>query len=247
MERQDRDYVIEVDHVSMRFNLTQGKISSFKEYMIRLAQRRLYFDEFWALRDVSFRVRQGSVFGLVGLNGAGKSTLLKIIAGVMKPTGGEVRVYGDIAPLLELGAGFDDDLSARDNVYLNGAALGHDRAFMAQLYDEIIAFAELDEFQNTPLKKYSSGMRARLGFGIATSVRPDILIADEILSVGDFKFKKKCTKRIQAMVAQGTSILLVSHTIERIRDLCTEALWLEKGRVKMYGPVSEICDAYERE
>jgi len=246
MQQQAQDWAVEVDQVSMRFNLSRERVDSVKEYIVRLAQRRLFFDEFWALQNVSFRIKRGSVFGLVGLNGAGKSTMLKIIAGVMKPTKGEVKVYGAIAPLIELGAGFDDELSAQDNVYLNGAVLGYDRAFMARHYDEIIAFAEMENFQNVPLKNYSSGMRTRLAFAIATIVQPDILIADEILSVGDYKFQEKCMNRIGEMIARGTTILFVSHSIGQVRKLCNEAVWLEKGYAKMLGPASEVCDAYEQ-
>ena len=244
MEQQGQDWAVEVERVSMRFNMSQEKIDSVKEYIVRLMQRRLFFDEFWALQDVSFRVRRGSVFGLVGLNGAGKSTMLKIISGVIKPTSGAVTVRGAIAPLIELGAGFDDELSAKDNVYLNGAVLGYDRRFIAKNYDEIIAFSEMEDFQNVPLKNYSSGMRARLAFGIATVVRPDVLIADEILSVGDYKFQEKCVKRIQEMITDGTTVLFVSHSIAQVRELCTEAVWLEKGQVKMLGTVAEVCDVY---
>jgi ABC-2 type transport system ATP-binding protein/lipopolysaccharide transport system ATP-binding protein len=244
MQPQAQDWAVEVDGVSMRFNMSRERMDSAKEYLVRLMQRRLFFDEFWALQDVSFRVKRGSVFGLVGLNGAGKSTMLKIIAGVMKPSVGSVKVHGAIAPLIELGAGFDDELTARENVYLNGAVLGHDRAFMQHHYEEIISFSEMGEFQSVPLKNYSSGMRARLAFGIATIVQPDILIADEILSVGDFKFQEKCLDRIREMLSSGTTILFVSHSIDQVRNLCTETVWLEGGRVKMLGPTSEVCDAY---
>ena len=247
MQQRAGDWAVEVEQVSMRFNLGRERVDSMKEYFVRLVQRRLFFDEFWALQNVSFRVRRGSVFGLVGLNGAGKSTLLKIVAGVIKPTTGTVKVHGAIAPLIELGAGFDDEMTAKDNVYINGAVLGYDHAFIAQRYDEIIAFSEMEEFQNVPLKNYSSGMRARLAFGIATMVQPDILIADEILSVGDYKFQEKCMNRIREMMARGTTILFVSHSIVQVRNLCTEAVCLEKGRVKMLGTAEEVCAAYERE
>jgi len=244
VQQQAQDWAVEVDQVSMRFNLGRERIDSIKEYIVRLMQRRLFFDEFWALQNVSFRVRRGSVFGLVGLNGAGKSTILKIVAGVMKPTSGTVAIRGTIAPLIELGAGFDDELSAKDNVYLNGAVLGHGHEFMARHYDQIIDFSEMWDFQNVPLKNYSSGMRARLAFGIATVIQPDILIADEILSVGDYKFQEKCMRRIRQMIAGGTTVLLVSHGIDLVRNLCTEAVWLEQGYVKALGSASEVCDAY---
>jgi ABC-2 type transport system ATP-binding protein/lipopolysaccharide transport system ATP-binding protein len=246
VQQQEENWAVEVERVSMRFNLSRERVDSMKEYLVRLMQRRLFFDEFWALDDVSFRVRRGSVFGLVGLNGAGKSTMLKIIAGVIKPTTGTVKVKGAIAPLIELGAGFDEELSAKDNVYLNGAVLGYDRAFMARHYDEIIDFSEMAEFQNVPLKNYSSGMRARLAFAIATVVQPDVLIADEILSVGDYRFQEKCTRRILTMVSGGTTVLFVSHGIEAVRSLCSDAVWLDKGRVQVLGPALEVCDAYEQ-
>lgn len=244
MHQQAPEWAVEVEHVSMRFNLGREKVDNFKEYMIRMAQKRLFFDEFWALKDVSFRVRRGGMFGLVGFNGAGKSTMLKIIAGVMKPTEGKARVYGSIAPLIELGAGFDDNLTATDNVYLNGAVLGYDRAFMARNYEEIIAFAELEAFQNVPLKNFSSGMRARLAFAVATIVQPDILIADEILSVGDYKFQQKCLNRIKSMMETGTTVLLVSHNIKHIRENCDEVAWFDKGELRMFGPAEEVCEAY---
>ncbi len=235
---------VEVEHVSMRFNMAREKTDNLKEYMLRLIQNRLFFDEFWALTDVSFTVRRGTMFGLVGLNGAGKSTILKVIAGVLKPTAGQVRVHGSIAPLIELGAGFDDDLTGGENIYLNGAVLGYSHEFMQQHYAEIVAFSELESFLNVPLKNYSSGMRARLAFAIATEVRPDVLIADEILSVGDFKFQEKCMARIHQMRSLGTTILLVTHSIEQVQKNCTDAVWLEKGGVRMIGAAATVCDAY---
>lgn len=247
MERKNDDWAVEVDHVSIRFNLGRDKMDNLKEYLIRLVQRRLFYDEFWALKDVSFRVRRGGMFGLIGLNGAGKSTMLKVIAGVMKPTKGTVQVSGVVAPLIELGAGFDDELTATENVFLNGAVLGYNHALMQSHYNEIMDFAELWEFQHVPLKNFSSGMRARLAFAIATMVQPDILIADEILSVGDYRFQEKCMTRIQAMIAGGTTVLLVSHAIRVIRDHCEEAVWFEKGEVRMIGPAAQVCDAYSEQ
>lgn len=238
-------YVIEVDHVSMCFHMTKEKIDNLKEYLIRVLRRQLAYEEFWALRDVSFQVKRGEMVGVIGLNGAGKSTLLKIIAGIFKPTSGTVTVRGSVAPLLELGAGFDKDLTARDNVFLNGAMLGHAKEFMEEKYGEIIEFAELEDFQDVALKNFSSGMRARLGFAIATMVRPDILIADEILSVGDFKFRKKCLARIQSMIQDGTTVLLVSHSLNTVREECQEAVWLDKGSVVLCGPAQEVCERYE--
>lgn len=238
-------YAIEVENVSMCFHMTKEKIDNLKEYFIRIAKRQIAYEEFWAVRDVSFKVKKGGMFGLVGFNGAGKSTLLKIIAGIFKPTSGTVTVRGSIAPLIELGAGFDKDLSGRENVFLNGAILGYSEEFMQSQYDAIIDFAELHDFQDVALKNYSSGMRSRLAFGIATMVWPDILIADEILSVGDFKFRKKCMNRIHKMIENGTTVLLVSHSLTTVKEECQEAAWLEKGELVMCGSAQEVCVAYE--
>ena len=222
-----RETVIEVKNVSMHFNLMVERVDSIKEYVIKLLKGKLLYNDFVALSHVSFNVKKGEIIGLIGLNGAGKSTLLKIIAGVLKPTSGEVTVKGSIAPLIEVGAGFDPELTARENVYLNGAILGHDRKFMDSKFDEIIDFAELRNFVDVPVKNFSSGMYARLGFAIATMVQPDILIVDEVLSVGDYKFQKKCEDRIQAMLDKGITVVLVSHDINMIKKLCTKVVWLE--------------------
>lgn len=237
---------IVLDNVSMRFNMSSDRVDSLKEYLVRLVQHRLFFEEFWALRDVSFSIRKGEVFGLVGLNGAGKSTLLKIVAGVLKPSSGSVSVEGTIAPLIELGAGFDPDLTARENVYMNGAVLGFDTEYMRSRYEEIINFSELWDFTDVPVKNFSSGMYARLGFAIATVVKPDILIVDEILGVGDFRFQKKCHARIRELIDSGTTVLLVSHSSDMIRSFCDRVAWLENGRVKMLGDVNEILAEYEK-
>ena len=212
-----KDIAIEVNDVSMHFNLMVERVDSIKEYVIKLIKGKLLYNDFVALSHVSFDVKKGEVVGLVGLNGAGKSTLLKIIAGVLKPTEGKVITKGTIAPLIEVGAGFDPELTARENVYLNGAILGHDRKFMDSKFDEIIDFAELQNFVDVPVKNFSSGMYARLGFAIATMVQPDILIVDEVLSVGDYKFQKKCEDRIQAMLDKGVTVVLVSHDINMIK------------------------------
>lgn len=240
-----QEYMVDVDHVSMRFNMTSERVDHLKEYFVRLVKKKLFYEEFWALEDVSLRIKKGGMFGLVGYNGAGKSTLLKLIAGVMKPTKGSVMVKGEIAPLIELGAGFDPDLSARENVFLNGAVLGYSEQFMNERYDEIIDFAELYDFQEVPIKNFSSGMYMRLAFSVATMVKPDILITDEILSVGDYRFQKKCMDRIQEMMKNGTTVLLVSHSISMVRTYCDDAAWLDKGKLIATGPAQDICDRYE--
>jgi len=225
--------IIKIDNVSMCFNLSRDRIDSLKEYFIRLIKRQLFYDEFWALQDISLEIKKGEVFGLVGLNGAGKSTLLKLVAGVLKPTKGTITVKGTIAPLIELGAGFDPDLTARENVYLNGAVLGYSPKFIEKYYNEIIEFSELQDFVDVPVKNFSSGMYARLGFAIATIIKPDILIVDEILAVGDYKFQEKCYQRINELMEGGTTVLLVSHR------------WMDKGRIVAVGPAEEICEKYE--
>ena len=238
------DVAISVSDVSMMFNLSKDKILGLKEYVIKALKRQLFYEEFWALKNVSFTVEKGEVFGIMGLNGAGKSTLLKIIAGVFKPTHGTVRVQGELSPLLELGAGFDPEFSARDNIYMNGAMYGYSPKYMETIYDEIIDFAELRDFEDVALKNYSSGMTARLGFAVATSVQPDILIVDEVLGVGDYKFMEKCTNRINSMIAQGITVLLVSHSIATIKDMCSRAILLEKSEAVCIGDVEEVCEAY---
>jgi ABC-type polysaccharide/polyol phosphate transport system ATPase subunit len=223
--------IIDVDHVSMRFNLAEEKTDTIKEYFVKLVTGKLHFTEFYALKDVSFSVKKGESVALIGRNGSGKSTMLKIIAGVMYPTYGSVTVRGSIAPLIELGAGFDMDLTARENIYLNGAVLGHDRNFMNRHFDEIVDFAELKDFIDVPVKNFSSGMIARLGFSIATIVRADILVVDEVLAVGDFEFQKKCKVRMQEMLQSGTTLLFVSHNAEQVKELCDRAIWLEHGHL----------------
>lgn len=235
-----------VDNVSMRFNKSSEKFDSFKEYVIKNLKNQVSFEEFWALKDVSFQVNKGDALGLIGLNGSGKSTVLKIIAGVLKPTCGSVKVFGSIAPLIELGAGFDLDLTARENVFLNGAILGHTHKEMEEFYEDIVEFSELRDFMDIPTKNFSSGMIARLAFGIATIGVPDILIVDEVLSVGDFKFQEKCEKRIQQMVDNGTTILFVSHNIDQVKKVCNKIVWLNKGHREGYGPTEEVCSRYEQ-
>ncbi len=240
----DRQTVIKVDHVSIKFNLSSEKFDSFKEYVIKSIKKQVSFEEFWALKDVSFEVLKGDSLGLIGLNGSGKSTMLKTIAGVLKPTEGSVTVNGIVAPLIEQGAGFDFDLTAKENIYLNGAILGHSREVMDQHYEDIVEFSELRDFMDVPVKNYSSGMVSRLAFAIATIGTPDILIVDEVLSVGDFRFQRKCEQRIHNMKEKGTTILFVSHSIDQVKSICNKIVWLEKGRVKRFGDVESICEEY---
>lgn len=241
----ENNVIIKVDHVSMKFNLASEKFDNIKEYFIKTMKRQVSYNEFWALQDVSFEVERGDSIGLIGLNGSGKSTMLKTIAGVLKPTKGKVTVNGTIAPLIELGAGFDMDLSAHENIFLNGAILGYDRKQMEGFYEDIVEFSELRDFMNVPIKNFSSGMVSRLAFSIATIGTPDILIVDEVLSVGDFRFQQKCQDRIQKMRDSGTTILFVSHSIAQVKEVCDKVVWLEKGHLKMQGKSEEICDIYE--
>lgn len=239
--------ILEAKNVSMRFNLNSEKIYDLKEFIIRALKGKLHYEEFWALKDVSFELLRGESIGIIGLNGAGKSTLLRLIAGVQKPTKGEIRTYGTIAPLIELGAGFDAELTARDNIYLNGAFLGFNRKMMNEKLDEIIEFSELHEFIDVPLKNFSSGMHARLGFAIATLVKPDLLLVDEVLSVGDFRFQEKCEKRINDIISGGTSVVFVSHSIEQVERLCNKVLWLDNHTTKMLGESSHICELFKKQ
>ena len=238
--------VIKVEHATVRYNLSKERILSLKDYLIQLVKGQLMFQEFFALSDVSFTVREGDSWGIVGRNGSGKSTLLKLISGVLKPYNGSVRVYGAIAPLLELGAGFDDRLTARENIYLNGLMLGQTKKFLTAHFDEIVAFSELEKFLDVPVKNFSSGMRSRLGFSIATATRPQILIVDEVLAAGDRLFREKCERRMQEMLSCGTTLLFVSHSSETVKNLCKNALWLREGRVVMSGSAEDVCGAYEQ-
>lgn len=242
-----KENIIEVNQVSMMFNKSTEQVDNIKEYMIRLVKKQLFFQEFWALRDVSFSIKRGEAVGIVGLNGSGKSTILKIIAQVMKPTSGRVSVHGTVAPLIELGAGFDMDLTAKENIFLNGAVLGFNRTQMREKFESIMDFAELWDFVNSPLKNFSSGMVARLGFSIATLSKPDILIVDEVLGVGDYKFQEKCQRRMNEIIQNGATILFVSHSIEQVRELCTRAIWLDKGKLILDGNVAEVCARYHPE
>ena len=240
-----KEIVVDVKNVSMRFNLAEQKVDSIKEYFLKIVKKELRFNEFYALKDVSFQVEKGDSVALLGMNGSGKSTMLKIIAGVMCPTKGVVNIKGSIAPLIELGAGFDQELTARENVFLNGAVLGKSRKEMEKHLDEIIEFSELHEFMDVPLRNFSSGMRARLGFAIATIVSADILIVDEVLSVGDAKFRNKSKARMLELMGEGTTVLFVSHDSGTVRSLCNKAIWLEKGEIRKIGLVDEVCDSYE--
>lgn len=240
----EKELVIKVDHVSMKFNLASEKFDSFKEYFIKSLKKQVSYNEFWALKDVSFEVYKGDSLGLIGLNGSGKSTMLKTIAGVLKPTKGSVQVNGGVAPLIELGAGFDFDLTASENIYLNGALLGYSREVMQTYYDDIVEFSELQNFMDVPVKNFSSGMVSRLAFAIATIGTPDILIVDEVLSVGDFRFQQKCEERIRHMMEAGTTILFVSHSIEQVKSICNKIVWLDHGNVKRFGDAEAICQEY---
>ena len=239
--------VISVENVSMMFNLSRDKIMGLKEYVVKALKRELHYDEFWALRNISFEVQKSEIMGILGFNGAGKSTLLKLIAGVFSPTKGKVTVRGDIVPLLELGTGFDPEFSAKDNVYMNGAMFGHSPSYMEGIYKEIMDFAELWDFEDVPMKNFSSGMMARLGFAVATNVEPDILILDEILGVGDYLFAKKSKTRIEELLSGGITVLLVSHSIDSIKEMCTRAMLLQGGQMVCIGEVEEVCEVYHQE
>ncbi len=241
---EDNRIMIDVDHVTIRFNLSNQKVDNLKEYFVKLVKHELMFQEFLAVKDISFRVRKGEAWGLIGTNGSGKSTMLKAISGILKPYKGSITVNGSVAPLIELGAGFDQEMTARENIFLNGCVLGHSEKFMKEHFDEIVDFAELHNFLDSPIKNYSSGMRARLGFSVATMVKPEILIVDEILAVGDYKFRRKCEQRMSEMLSGGTTLLYVSHSIDEVRRLCDHAIWIDKGVAQMQGEVNEVCDAY---
>lgn len=240
-----RETIIKVEHVSMIFNMASEQLNSLKEYAIQIARRKLFFEKFTALDDISFEVKKGDVFGIIGTNGSGKSTLLKIIAGVLEPSKGSCHINGNIAPLIELGAGFDSELSARENIYLNGALLGYSKNFIKEHFDEIVDFAEIEEFLDMPLKNYSSGMVARIAFAIATVIVPEILVVDEVLSVGDFMFQKKCEDRINELIERyGVTVLIVSHSNDQIERLCNKAIWIEKGHTRMLDNASSVCRVY---
>ena len=238
--------IISIDHVSMRFNLAKEKHESLKEYFVALMHGGVRFDEFFALDDVSFDIMPGDFYGLIGLNGSGKSTLLKIISGVYKPSGGRVTVRGTIAPLIELGAGFDMDLTARENIYLNGTVLGYTPKYIDSKFEDIVEFSELRDFLDVPLKNYSSGMVARLAFAVATMTKPDILIADEILSVGDFLFQEKCERRMAELLSGGTTVILVSHSTDQTERMCHKAAGLDHAHLRRNGPPPETPAEYRK-
>ena len=238
--------MIELKNVSLKYNMSKEKVLSFKEYIIKFIKNELHYEEFWALKNITMKIEKGEVVGLVGFNGAGKSTLLKIISQIIEPTTGTVKVNGKISPLIELGTGFDFDLTARENIYLNGYILGYSKKFINKSFEEIVDFAELSEFIDVPLKNFSSGMVARLGFAISTIVKPDILIVDEILSVGDFKFQEKSLNKIMEMIEKGTTVLFVSHDIEQVKKLCEKVIWLEKGKIRVIGESKKICEEYSK-
>ena len=236
--------MIEVSDVSMRFRMNTERILSLKEFVTTALRGKLHYKEFTALDHVSFSVRKGETLGLIGRNGAGKSTMLKVISGILKPTEGRVTCRGNIVPMLELGSGFDMELTGRENIFLNGAILGYDEEFLKEKYDEIVEFSELGQFIHVPIRNYSSGMMARLAFSVASVVNPEILIVDEILSVGDAAFQEKSRARMTEMMGGGTTVLFVSHNMEQVREMCSRVVWLEHGAVKMIGPAKDVCGAY---
>ena len=237
--------IIKVKNATVRFNKATENYNGLKEYVIKMLKGELMFQEFLALKDVNFEVKKGESWGLIGANGSGKSTLLKLICAILKPYKGTVKVHGKIAPLIELGAGFDPQLTARENIYLNGALLGHKKAFMEMHFNEIIEFAELGDFIDVPIKNFSSGMAARLGFAVATIVKPDILIVDEVLAVGDIAFQEKCRKRMESLLQNGTTLLFVSHSSKQVKELCQNVIWLDKGHVVAQGRAEDIIQKYE--
>lgn len=236
---------VSIKDVSMRFNLNQEHVDNLKEYFIKLLKRNLKYNEFWALKEINFEVKKGERLGILGLNGSGKSTLLKVVSGVLKPSTGNVKTRGVLAPLLELGAGFSPQYTGRENIYLYGAVLGYNKSFLDEKFDEIVDFSGLGEFIEVPIKNYSSGMKSRLGFSIATIVEPDILILDEVLSVGDKKFRTKCEKKIMSMFNRGVTVLFVSHSLEQVQKLCDKAIILDSGRLIAHGPVDKVARIYK--
>ena len=237
--------IIKVKNATVRFNKATENYNGLKEYVIKMLKGELMFQEFLGLKEVNFEVKKGESWGVIGANGSGKSTLLKLICGILKPYKGTVKVHGKIAPLIELGAGFDPQLTARENIYLNGALLGHKKAFMEMHFNEIIEFAELGDFIDVPIKNFSSGMAARLGFAVATIVKPDILIVDEVLAVGDIAFQEKCRKRMESLLQNGTTLLFVSHSSKQVKELCQNVIWLDKGHVVAQGRAEDIVQKYE--
>lgn len=238
------DIVIEVKNATVRFNKSAESISGLKEYIIKMLKKELMFQEFLALKNINFTVKRGESWGLIGKNGSGKSTLLKLISGIISPYQGNVTVNGSISPLIELGAGFDPELTAKENIFLNGALLGYSKRFIESHFQEIVDFAELNDFVDVPIKNFSSGMSARLGFAIATVQKPDILIVDEVLAVGDFAFQQKCKERMESLLSNGTTLLFVSHSIEQVKELCSKAIWIDNGEVRAIGDTSSVSQEY---
>ncbi len=238
--------MVEVNNVTMRFHMNNDKIMSLKEFVTRALRGKIQYTDFTALENISFTLNQGDTLGLIGHNGAGKSTLLKVISGILKPTEGGVHCSGNVVPMLELGSGFDYDLTGRENIYLNGAILGYTEEFLDEKYDEIVEFSELGQFIDSPIRNYSSGMLARLAFSVASEVKPDILIVDEILSVGDAAFQEKSRAKMMELMGGGATVLFVSHSIDQIQELCNKVIWLEHGHIKMAGEADEVCEAYMR-
>lgn len=238
------EYIVELDNITVRYNKSSEKIDNLKEYFVKLVKHELMFQEFLALQDVSLKVKKGEAWAIIGTNGSGKSTLLKVISKILKPYKGSVTVNGSIASLLELGSGIDPKLTARENIFLNGCLLGYSKKFIEEKFDEIVEFAELEDFLDSPVKNFSSGMKSRLGFSVATMVNPDILIVDEVLSVGDVLFRKKCMNKMNEMLSTGTTLLFVSHNMNTVREMCDKAIWLNRGKVVMQGDVEEVCTEY---
>ena len=236
---------VKVCDISMRFHLPENQSASAKEFATRLVKGDIRYRDFWALRNIDFEVKKGEVVGIIGTNGSGKSTLLKIIAGIMKPSEGYVETIGTIAPMLELGSGFELEMSGRENIFLNGALMGYSEELINSHFDEIVDFSELHDFINAPIRTYSSGMLARLAFSVATVIRPEILIVDEILSVGDYNFQAKSRAKMMELMEGGSTVLFVSHSMDEIKEICTKVVWLDKGEMKMEGPTEKVCKAYE--
>ncbi len=248
MENIEKDntseYIVDVDNVTVRFNKANQKVDNLKEYFVRLIRRQLMFQEFIALKDVNLKIKKGEAWAIIGTNGSGKSTLLKVISRILKPYKGSVKVNGSIASLIELGAGIDPRLTARENIYLNGCILGHTKQYIDERFDAIVEFSELEDFLDSPVQNFSSGMKSRLGFSVATMMEPDVLIVDEVLSVGDLLFRKKCINRMNEMLTHGTTLLFVSHNMSTVKSMCDKAIWLNKGEVVMQGEINKVCDEY---
>ena len=238
--------MIEAENVSVSFKMMKDRVKSIKEYAVQMIKGKINYEEFWALKDIGFEVKRGEVMGIIGKNGAGKSTLLKVISGILKPTSGTVKLQGNVVPMLELGSGFDFDLSGRENVFLNGAILGYDKKFLKDKFEEILEFSELGEFIDVPIRNYSSGMVMRLAFSIASLVNPEILIVDEILAVGDSAFQEKSKAKMMELMSGGTTVLFTSHSIAQIKEMCDRVIWLDHGTVMDIGKPEEVCCKYEK-